>query len=396
MSKVLNNPLRKNALIKKYSAIPQAEWRDALKKDERAFTDEEIEEIIVFLSTNTVQQVNEPSAPTPEQKSPAKPRKAPKVPPQFFVFRAVNPPGAKMRIGNVHAPWYIKAEDNIRWPYHFDGMDYHPVAVEDEETPMLVSNGYGGWIDNPELVWLPRQIRYVFGQPSIFVDEQEKGKNTAFQRDANGRNTLLDNPSNRDNLTLVRFERRVPAAERTAWLYLWCMNQCKNQHPKARRNGTSTVVFELLDFGQIEEGKIELGKLKEQCYQLAVHARDEEMIPHAKHLGILFYIEDSGAPRDIANVREDYKDMAYTNPKLFHDTYNDPKMKIIYWVNQARDRGELSIGSIKQGQAHWAKSQKFITLLPPNEDPVIHLADFSLTVEGEEFATYLRAVNLTR
>lgn len=284
------------------------------------------------------------------------------------------------------APFYFKTSDVIRWPYRrMENGDMKPISIHERDN-----NGGFLNLEEENVVFQPRTIRYVVGEPSIFADEQ------AITLDQNGRNQLLDNPSNRDNLVFSFFEKRVASEDTTTINYLWCMGQCENQHPYARRNGSVKTTFQLLDFGQTEERKVELGKLREKCYRIATNARDEEMIPHAKYLGINFEIADTGEERDIAAIREDYKDKAYMEPELFDKTFGDAKVKLIYYITNAQRSGELGIGTIKQGQAHWSRTGKFICLLPPDKNPIDYLAEYSLTEEGTEFGMQLRSFNITK
>lgn len=304
---------------------------------------------------------------------------------QSHIFRVLPSqapaPGLKTN-GFKGAPMYIKSTDNILWAFRVseDGT-IKPVGIRERNVDVSAS----------DIQFFPRTIRYVYGAKSIFEDEQHIQINPQT-----GSHPMLDNPSNRDALVFTNFEKRVNAGDIILYEYLHCMNQCQNQHPYARRNSQYPPKFQLLDFGQFDAAKVTRGKLREECYGIATTAHNEEMMPHARYLNILFIVPETGESRDMEAIREDYKEVAYNNPELFKKTYNDPRVKLMYWIRNAHEDGELALGSIKPGQAHWASSNSFICLLPPDKGAYEHLVDFSLIKEGEEFASNLRAYNITR
>ena len=161
-------------------------------------------------------------------------------------------------------------------------------------------------------------------------------------------------------------------------------------HPKARRY-KGQPVYQMLDFGQIDKEKIDTGEMRRKAYELAHTARLEELIPHAKHLNIPFTIGDTGQSREWDAIRADYIDKAYQDPKTFLDTFSDPKIKIQYQISRLHESGQLAINSIVAGQAHWRATNKFITMLPPDKNPIEYLADFSITEAGREFSNQLQA-----
>jgi len=310
--------------------------------------------------------------------------------PDKYIFRFVKPPDKKLW-GNKAGRTYLKQNDTINWPFHVvdkDGVySYVPVDIRDERTDLKAGEEEG------TIIWQPRDIRFIFTEKSIFVDEQERTNPERYLM-VNGRNPIIDNDRNRDALLFVKFELQVKGTMTTLRDFLWCTNQCKNQHPKVRRHGDTKPLFQLLDFGQIEDSKVTRGKLREKCYRLASDCRDAEMIPHAKYLNISFVVPETSQRRDIDAIREDYKDYAYQQPELFESSFNDPKVKIMHMITTAIERSELGLGLIKPGQAHWMRTARFITMLPGDKNPIEYLAEFTLTAEGAEFASQLKALNL--
>lgn len=299
--------------------------------------------------------------------------------PREFIFRLTKKypeffPGSSPYAARLALPMM----DDILWPY----IDGKPVNINKLDT------------DLTNAVYQPRQIRYVSGANSHFVDEQELG-NDAYKLDTNNRNRLLDNEVNRDRLTFERGEIKVAAFDTTLKNYLWCRNDSKNQHPFASQNGMKqkqlNIQYEMIDFGYADREKVSLGLQKEKAYEIARTARLEEMIPHAKFLNIQFNHSGTDEAKDMEAVREDYKDIALNNPKRFLDTFDDPRVKIIYHIRSLVEKGNISIGGRIAGQAHWAETGTMIAQLPPDKEPIDFLAEYALTKAGEEFSNNLRA-----
>ena len=324
--------------------------------------------------------------PAPTQQTTAPKRR--KEPPAQYIFRFVKPPDKKLW-GKVAGRTYLPMTDTINWPYHVvekDGrVDYIPVDIRDEKTNLVQGEADGS------IIFQPRTIRFVATERSIFVDEQEKANPNLYSLNEQGRNRILDSDRNRDALVFIKYESKVPGTMATLWNYLWCRNQCANQHPKARRHGVINVLYEMIDFEKGETDRINRGKLKAKMYELASTARDAEMIPHAKYLNIPFVIQETGQRRDMDAIREDYKDMALSNPEYFEKTFSDPKVKIIHMIAAAVEKDELGIGKIIAGQAHWMRTRQLIAMVPNDRNPYEFLAEFMLTAEGSGFASQLKS-----
>lgn len=321
---------------------------------------------------------------------PAKVVKKKREAPSQYIFRFVKPPDKKLWDGKVSASTHLVNSFVVNYPYHVlidaaTGLpSYKPVDIRDEKTD--VARGY----EEGTIIFQPRTVRYIAAEKSLFVDEQEAGREQMFVV-VDGRNRILDNQNNREHLKFTKYEKRVEGSLFNLVMFLHMNNQCANQHPMVRRYGTTKPLYEMLDFGQMEENKISRGKLKQKMYELACTARDAEMIPHAKYLNIPFVIPETHQRRDMDAVREDYKDYALANPEHFEKTFSDPKVKIIHMIVTAAERDELGIGKIVAGQAHWMRSRKLIGMIPPDRNPYEYLAEFMLTAEGAGFAGDLKA-----
>jgi hypothetical protein len=312
-------------------------------------------------------------------------------PPERHTFRSITKtnPVLKAAIKNagLKPKVFIKTSDNILWPYKADfNGQLKPLPLDDDISEIdLYEKG------ELQLQWLPRQIRYIYGLNTPFVDEQEAARGNELKRDPNGMSAILDNPLNRDAVLMVDDTLRIKGDDTVLFNYVWMMNQCKNQHPKARRYGNAVPTFERIDFGDLDRQRVILGKMREDAWQLATTAKVSDMLPHAARLLVEMLVPDSTDQRDIDAIRHDYKDVAYSNPKLFLDTFNDPKTKIYFAINRLVEAGKLSLGSIQAGQAHWTTPEKLITILPPDRIPVEFLGEYALTAEGEAFASQIEA-----
>jgi hypothetical protein len=218
----------------------------------------------------------------------------------------------------------------------------------------------------------PRQIRYIDGHKSIFVDEQEFNNQP-----------LPDNVVNRVGNEIV-FEYgflRVPAYNKALVQYLKLNNQCEQQENKFKQVNN---VYRLLDFGNTDEKNVQLGKKKDEAYDHARSVSVEDMIPHAKFLGIPFIHPTTLEERDMDAIREDYKQKALENPTEFLKYSSNPKIKIRYNIEKGLDQGIITTGIVKN-QLHWGTSRVYITDLPTDKNPVDAIVDFTFKQSGDVF-----------
>lgn len=225
----------------------------------------------------------------------------------------------------------------------------------------------------------PRQMRYISSSKSIWVDEQHMDEYEKHKM-------VLDNPENRERLIFARGEIRVPSYDGTRKYFLSNNSQCENiQDPKVKRMGGKMSTYEMLDFGFADAERVRKGQSKEKAYELAKTAREKEMLPHAKQLGITFTYPLTGEEKDSAAIREDYKDYALQNPEVFLKGYNDPVNKVRYAVKKLVESGEIVIDSIAKGQAHWRDTQSLICVIPEDKQPLETVTQFALTDAGADF-----------
>ena len=314
------------------------------------------------------------------------------MPAQRIIFRDITfkDPQKRLELHKSHAQpkVFLKLTDNILWPYKMVNGNNQPLALDlDVSEIEAAERGEEG---APVISYLPRQIRYIVGLNSPFADEQDSD---ATKRDANGQNGLLDNPSNRDALMMVNGELKLPSVDTVLANFMWLSNQCENQHPKARRYRAFRPLYFKVDFGEVDQARIDLGKLRTEMYKYAETASLEEMLPHADYLGIPFIYTETDETREYDAIREDYKQKAIEDPKGFNESANNPKIKMMFLIKKLHLTGKIALNTIQQGQAHWMDTKKLITAVPPDKEPIAYLAEFSLSSDGSVFAKQIAQFN---
>jgi hypothetical protein len=149
-------------------------------------------------------------------------------------------------------------------------------------------------------------------------------------------------------------------------------------------------VYRLVSFIENDDDRVELGKKKDLAYDHARNCSIEEMIPHAKFLGISFAHASTGEDRGYDAIREDYKSKALESPSEFLIYANNPRVKAQYIVQKALDSGVVTTGVVK-GQAHWNQTKQFICILDVSQKDLDAVTDFAMTEEGESFMRTLKA-----
>lgn len=269
--------------------------------------------------------------------------------PDMYVFRLVQEHPKTHEGSSIFPPRYIVTnQDNVLFNYGTD--------------------------DEPN--FRPRQIRYLDGYPTIFVDEQEEKGNITDSVTGNPKNVISF-----DNGHLV-----VPAWNKPMYDFLMSSNQCEqNKHKLKQVKNT----YRLLDFANSDSDVVEIGKRKDLAYDMARNSSLDEMIPHAKFLGISFVHASTGEERDWDAVREDYKSKALENPENFLLFVNNPRIKTIFLIEKGLERGIITTNLVK-GQLHWMSSKQLITPLDTSKSAKEAIADFATTEEGDSFVKTLK------
>lgn len=269
--------------------------------------------------------------------------------PDMYVFRLVREHPKTHEGSSIFPPRYIITnQDNVLFNYGTD--------------------------DEPD--FRPRQIRYLDGYPTIFVDEQEEKGNITDAVTGNPKNIISF-----DNGHLV-----VPAWNKPLYDFLMSCNQCEQNKNKLKQVKNT---YRLLDFANSDVDVVEIGKRKDLAYDMARNSSLDEMIPHAKFLGISFVHASTGEERDWDAVREDYKSKALENPENFLLFVNNPRIKTIFLIEKGLERGIITTSLVK-GQLHWMSSKQLITPLDTSKSAKEAIADFATTEEGDSFVKTLK------
>lgn len=155
-----------------------------------------------------------------------------------------------------------------------------------------------------------REIRWLPGEQSIFVDEQEK----------NGRkipDNIIHNPNNR--IEIIEGDIRVRPHQKTKIQFL---DMCNRNADSEYRTGTVEAIFTKYT----EEKRTADLKAKQEsqktAMQKAFDATDEEVYAHALILNIPLVNNLTGASRDTADIVTDYRQMAIDNPEGFMKVFD--------------------------------------------------------------------------
>lgn len=255
---------------------------------------------------------------------------------------------------------------------YYDGASIYPPRFIIPNKDVILFNY--GTTDNPDL--RPRRIRYIDGYKTIFVDEQD------------GKDPVPDNilNSSRNTITFEFGSLTVPAWNKPLLEFLMLSNSCEQNTNKAKMTAN---VYRMLDFHNSDINTVEIGKKKDLAYDMARNASLDEMIPHAKFLGISFIHPATGEERDYDVIREDYKAKALQDPDNFMLYANNPRVKYMYIVEQGLKNNVITTELVK-GQLHWSGSKQLITVLDQSVPDKEAIADFAMTDTGLTFIKTLK------
>lgn len=159
-----------------------------------------------------------------------------------------------------------------------------------------------------------REIRWLPGEPSIFVDEQEK----------NGRkipDNILNNPNNR--FEVIDGDISVRPHEKTKIYFLEiCNRNVDSQHRTGTVEGLFRKYTEDIRIAELQEKQ----KNQKEAMLKAFDAADDLVYFQSLHLNIPILNNVTGASREIESIRADYQQSAMDNPVEFLKIYNDANL----------------------------------------------------------------------
>jgi hypothetical protein len=158
-----------------------------------------------------------------------------------------------------------------------------------------------------------REIRWLPGEQSIFVDEQEK----------NGRkipDNIIHNPNNR--FEIIDGYIRVAPHQKAKIKFLDMCN--RNVESEYRTGSVEGLFSRYTEEKRIEELKVKQVKQKE-AMQKAFEATDEMVYAHARILNIPLINNLTNGSRDYEAIVTDYRQTAMDNPIEFLRVYDSVK-----------------------------------------------------------------------
>lgn len=160
-----------------------------------------------------------------------------------------------------------------------------------------------------------REIRWLPGEQSIFVDDQEK----------NGRkipDNILHNPNNRFEIIEGLIKVRPHEKNKISFLDI-----CNRNSESDNRTGTVEALFKkFTEEDRITELKNKQVKQKE-AVEKAFNASDEVIYASAMRLNIPLINNLTNGSRDYESIIADYRQVAMDNPIEFLNIYEDLSKK---------------------------------------------------------------------
>lgn len=271
-------------------------------------------------------------------------------------------------------PEPVKKKKEKQW-YEYELVDKFQVNTVGSTKPPFPENYL---IRNTDVIFdhvtgTEREIRYLEGVNTIWVDEQEK------LSDAKKRQ--------RPEIRFVWGRLRVPAQKTALIHFLEVTNMNKgNKHRLPESRG----IFKLIDEEAIEQANYKKFESEMNATELAKSAPYDIMLPHAKYLGINIKDKEGNFISEIA-LRPLYYNMANKMADLFLKTYNNPTVLSKFIVDRAVEKNLVNLTHIK-GQAVWSETKTFICQIPDGKKPAEFLAEYCLTEKGRDFYIELKSM----
>lgn len=214
--------------------------------------------------------------------------------PDVIIYRLIKENDRTIRTDTPRFPPYRRFPntDIIVWEFDTGTRDENGKPIKTEAT---------------------REIRWLPGEQSIFVDEQEK----------NGRKipeNILHNPNNR--FEIIEGDVRVQPHQKTK---IYFLDICNRNVDSPHRTGTVEALFsKYTEEKRITELKEKQVKQQEAMTK-AFGVSEEQVYAHALRLNIPIVDNLTGASREYESILTDYRQMAMDNPTEFLNVYNSVK-----------------------------------------------------------------------
>lgn len=215
-----------------------------------------------------------------------------------------------------------------------------------------------------------RQVRYVPGWASIFVDEQPE---------------IDEHLIPKADINFSRGKLIVQGRKKQLVQYLLI-----NERNESVSSGQLEKEYRLIDDGaKYDDIRARLAK-KSEAISAAVDADFSEVLPYAKVLGINT-VKVAGVPQKDyeSRVRAEFMAKAEESPFTFLKGFSDPKHKRRYDLMLAFEQNIIT-DSINDREVNW-KSGTVVVNLPASGAPTLDfLTDFTYTELGKEFYETLK------
>lgn len=176
-----------------------------------------------------------------------------------------------------------------------------------------------------------RAIRFLPGEQSIFVDEQEKNGKTLPDN-------IINNPNNR--FEIINGEIRVQPHQKTKLQFL---DMCNFNADSEYRTGTKAALFTRISETKSVEDLQAKQKAQKEAIEKAFGASDEQILFHAKYLGIPLNDHATSATRSEEAVIADYRQVAIDEPVKFLKTFDDEDLKLKYKIEKSIEDNKISL-----------------------------------------------------
>jgi hypothetical protein len=228
--------------------------------------------------------------------------------------------------------------------------------------------------------WAEREIRYLPGFESIFVDEQEK----------NGRviaDNILHNRNNKFIINKGFLKVRPTEKQKIKFLDI-----CNRNADSPYRTGKVKALFSKRS-EEKEVAKVTERQTKQQdALEKAFKASQGQIAFHAKYLGIPLVDAQTNATRTLKAVQADYRQKALDDPNTFLETFDDPDLRLKYLIELALEDGFFSLTLIP-GKVTLLSTKEPLIDIPEGGNQGIMDAIFAYcqSPEGEPLADKLKA-----
>lgn len=255
------------------------------------------------------------------------------------------------------------------------------VGQKARQEPHKRFKPYQNIVLTSQIIWKGQRtvLRYYDGCTSIFANEQTKDKDDIADFRAQTK------PRHFNDGKFGCF-----GDERMLLLYLMICSWNANSPFRTR---SADAIFVSVDNGKLATAESLKLDETEKALELAKNAPEKKMMIHAAFLEIPLVDYDSGNDYEADEIRAKYRKYALRDSAGFLKSFNDEKIEIRYYINEALKTG-LITNKINPNKATWKNENIIcdISGLKSSEGISDKLFEFSQLEAGEEFLIQLKAL----